>query len=99
MEILESRLNVQSATFKENAKAMEEKLALLRERLKAARDDRSEKAYARHTEQGKLPVRKRLELLLPLVIECHHIFLSFCVNGRLACLHIESKALIMYICG
>ena len=64
MEILESRLNVQSATFKENAKAMEEKLALLRERLKAARDDRSEKAYARHTEQGKLPVRKRLELLL-----------------------------------
>jgi acetyl-CoA carboxylase carboxyltransferase component len=64
MEILESRLDTGSEQFKQNATAMEEKLTRLREELKRARDDRSEKAHKRHTSQGKLPVRKRLELLL-----------------------------------
>jgi len=64
MEILETRVDTNSETYRENKRVMEERLEKLRSELKKARDDRSEKAYNRHTSQGKLPVRKRLELLL-----------------------------------
>lgn len=64
MEVLETRVKTSSATFKENARAMKERVAKLQEELQKARDDRSEKARKRHTEQGKLPVRERLQRLL-----------------------------------
>jgi acetyl-CoA carboxylase carboxyltransferase component len=64
MDVLETRVDTQSDTFKRNAEAMQKKVAKLQEELERARADRSPKAYERHTEQGKLPVRERLALLL-----------------------------------
>ncbi|TNE51728.1 MAG: methylcrotonoyl-CoA carboxylase [Deltaproteobacteria bacterium] len=64
MDILETRVDTNSEDYKANYEAMEKRVATLREELRKAREDRSEKAFSRHTEQGKLPVRKRLEMLL-----------------------------------
>ncbi len=64
MDILETRVDTNSETYRANYRAMEERVEVLREELRKAREDRSEKAVQRHTEQGKLPVRKRLEMLL-----------------------------------
>lgn len=64
MDILETRINTNSEEYRSNYAAMEGRVERLRQELRKAREDRSEKAMARHTEQGKLPVRQRLDLLL-----------------------------------
>lgn len=64
MEIIESRIDVNSDGYKENFKAMELLVADLKAELKAARENRSQKALDRHKESGKLPAAKKLDLLL-----------------------------------
>jgi acetyl-CoA carboxylase carboxyltransferase component len=64
MSILETRIDPSSPEYLANYRAMETRVADLRKELEKAQNDRSEKARARLAEQNKLPVRKRLELLL-----------------------------------
>src|SRR5512143_366270 len=64
MSVLESHVDTASAEFRANAARMEALVAQLRERLAAARAGGGEDAQRRHREQGKLPVRERIERLL-----------------------------------
>ena len=64
MEVIETRLDTSSEEYKENYQVMESLVEDLGKELEIAKSDRSEKARARLAEQNKLPVRKRLELLL-----------------------------------
>ena len=64
MQVIESRIDTSNPEYRENYQVMEERVALLREEMEKAVNDRSDKARARLAEQNKLPVRKRLELLL-----------------------------------
>ncbi len=53
-----------SPEFRQNAAAMDALVAHLREELRRAREERSPKAIARHTGQGKLLAQERLDRLL-----------------------------------
>jgi len=64
MQVIESKTDPASPEFLENHKAMEARVLDLRKELELAQNDRSERARARLAEQGKLPVRRRIELLL-----------------------------------
>ncbi len=64
MEVIETTIDTSSQEYRENYQAMEGLVADLRKELEMAQGDRSERARARLAEQNKLPVRKRLELLL-----------------------------------
>jgi acetyl-CoA carboxylase carboxyltransferase component len=64
MEVLESRIDATSAAFRENAAHLEGLVRELRERLDAARLGGPESSRERHTGQGKLLVRDRIERLL-----------------------------------
>lgn len=64
MEMIESKIDTSSETYRENYAAMEALVEDLQKELEIARSDRSEKAKARVAEQNKLPVRDRLDLLL-----------------------------------
>ena len=64
MEVIETRIDTSSDEFKRNQEAMLALVEDLRAELKKAKEDRSPKANQRHTSQGKLPLEKRLELLL-----------------------------------
>ncbi len=64
MEVIESRLDTSSKEYRENYQLMEALVGNLRKELETAQNERSEKARARLAQQNKLPVRKRLELLL-----------------------------------
>jgi acetyl-CoA carboxylase carboxyltransferase component len=64
MDIIETSIDTASEEYKENYRVMEALAADLRKELEIAWNKRSEKARARMAEQNKLPVRKRLELLL-----------------------------------
>jgi acetyl-CoA carboxylase carboxyltransferase component len=64
MEVIETRIDTSSDEFKQNQEAMLALVEDLRAELKKAKEDRSPKANKRHTSQGKLPLEKRLELLL-----------------------------------
>jgi len=64
MPVLETRIDTSSPEYLTNYRAMESRVADLRKELEKAQNDRSEKARARLAEQNKIPVRKRLELLL-----------------------------------
>ncbi len=64
MNPLPSAIDPNSPEFAENRAAMAVHVTRLREELRIARNDRSAKALARHTEQGKLPATQRLERLL-----------------------------------
>lgn len=64
MEAIETKVDKQDPQYLENYGRMEAMVARLNEDLRIAREVRSEKALARLAEQSKLPVRKRLELLL-----------------------------------
>ena len=64
MPVIESRIDTSSLEYLDNYRAMDNRVADLRKELDKAQNDRSEKARARLAEQNKLPVRKRLELLL-----------------------------------
>jgi 3-methylcrotonyl-CoA carboxylase beta subunit/propionyl-CoA carboxylase len=64
MDILESNIRTDSAEFAANRSRMTTLVAELRERAAAARGGGGPRYLQRHREQGKLPVRERIEKLL-----------------------------------
>ena len=64
MDVLETRIVPTDATFQTNHKRMTELVADLRARLDRARQGGGPKYLQRHREQGKLPVRERVDRLL-----------------------------------
>ena len=64
MDILQTCVQTSSAEFQTNRARMETLVAELDERLAAARVGGGPKARQRHREQGKLPVRERIERLI-----------------------------------
>ncbi len=64
MEVIESRIDTNSDDYKANQEAMLKMVAELKAELTKAREERSPKAIQRNEELGKLPVQKRLDLLL-----------------------------------
>ena len=64
MEAIETKVDKKDPQYLENYGCMETMVARLNEELRIAREARSEKALARLAQQNKLPVRKRLEMLL-----------------------------------
>ena len=61
---IDSRINPADETFVANRERMEQLVHQLRDRVNAARQGGGEKYLQRHREQGKLPVRERIDLLL-----------------------------------
>ena len=64
MDVLQSHVNPSDATFKANRDRMMQLVSQLRDRLTAARQGGGPKYLQRHREQGKLPVRERIDRLL-----------------------------------
>ncbi len=64
MQILESLINKNSATFKANQERMGQLVADLRSRIATAAEGGGPKYVQRHREQGKLPVRERIARLI-----------------------------------
>ncbi|RIK43944.1 MAG: methylcrotonoyl-CoA carboxylase [Chloroflexi bacterium] len=64
MDIIESRIDPQSAEFQANAEHHRALAATLRERLATVRQGGGAEARARHVERGKLLVRDRIDRLL-----------------------------------
>src|SRR5713101_3448868 len=64
MEVLPSHIDPTDPTFQSNRDRMQRLVAELRERLLAAREGGGAKYVERHREQGKLPVRDRIDRLL-----------------------------------
>ncbi|HEY3381928.1 MAG TPA: carboxyl transferase domain-containing protein [Vicinamibacterales bacterium] len=64
MDVIETRLRTDSDLYRTNRAHLEGLVAELRERMATARAGGGERALARHREQGKLPVRERVERLL-----------------------------------
>ncbi len=64
MQAIESRINPTDATFRANRERMEQLVQQLRDRVNAARQVGGPKYLQRHRDQGKLPVRERIDLLL-----------------------------------
>ena len=64
MQILESLINKNSATFKANHERMRQIVADLQKRIAAAAEGGGPKYVERHREQGKLPVRERIARLI-----------------------------------
>jgi 3-methylcrotonyl-CoA carboxylase beta subunit/propionyl-CoA carboxylase len=63
MDLLETRIDTSSAEFRFNRERMEGLVNQLNERLAASREGGGAKYVQRHREQGKLPVRERIEKL------------------------------------
>jgi 3-methylcrotonyl-CoA carboxylase beta subunit/propionyl-CoA carboxylase len=64
MVTLESHIDPADPTFQSNRQRMEQLVVELRTRLAQARDGGGAKYLQRHREQGKLPVRERIERLI-----------------------------------
>jgi acetyl-CoA carboxylase carboxyltransferase component len=64
MDVIETRVNTAAGLFRANRAHLERLTAELRERLAEVRRGGGERAMARHRQQGKLPVRERVEGLL-----------------------------------
>ena len=64
MQILESHVDKNSTTFKANRERMQSLVAELRKQLAVAREGGGPKYVQRHREQGKLPVRERIDRLI-----------------------------------
>jgi len=64
MVTLESHINPADSTFQTNRQRMEQLVTELRDRLARAREGGGAKYLQRHREQGKLPVRDRIDRLL-----------------------------------
>ncbi|HSV96815.1 MAG TPA: carboxyl transferase domain-containing protein [Spirochaetota bacterium] len=64
MDMIDTRIDTHSDEYRSNYEAMEKRVAELREELLKARDERSQKSRDRLASQGKLPIRKKIELLL-----------------------------------
>ena len=67
MQLLESRVDTASDEYQRRYAHHEGLVAELRENLRKAREDRSEKAFKRHTSQGKLLIRERIARLLEML--------------------------------
>ncbi len=64
MDIIESKIDTNSGDYKKKYEAMESLVADLKNELKKAREERPQKNIDRLAAQGKMPVRKKLDLLL-----------------------------------
>ena len=64
MDVLETHIDPSDALFKANAERMKALVADLRARVAGAQQGGGAKYVQRHREQGKLPVRERIERLL-----------------------------------
>src|SRR5689334_5194112 len=64
MDILESRIVPSDPTFKTNHERMRQLVAELRDRTERVRQGGGPKYLQRHREQGKMPVRERIDRLL-----------------------------------
>jgi 3-methylcrotonyl-CoA carboxylase beta subunit len=64
MERIESRINTNSAEYKDNLRAMESAIANLRTAVERARAGGPESARRLHQQRGKLLARERIKLLL-----------------------------------
>src|ERR1051325_4292414 len=64
MDRLDSRIRLDSSEFLENRARMTRLVADLRARLDQVRQGGGERYLQRHREQGKMPVRERIEALL-----------------------------------
>ena len=64
MDIIETKIDKQSDEYRKNFESMQALVADLRQELKKAAEDRSQKALDREKSSGKLPAMKKLELLL-----------------------------------
>src|SRR5262245_49536743 len=64
MTTIESRVSASDPTFKSNRERMEQLVAELRGKVMQAREGGGAKYMQRHREQGKLPVRERIDKLL-----------------------------------
>ena len=64
MDVIESKINVNSDEYKKNYKEMTALVEDLKKELDRSLNERSEKALKRQKESGKLPAQKKLELLL-----------------------------------
>jgi acetyl-CoA carboxylase carboxyltransferase component len=64
VDILPTRVDTSSETYRANRAAFLEQIALLRERLATVNAGGGEKYVARHRQRGKLMARERVELLL-----------------------------------
>lgn len=64
MNVLQSRIDTNDEAYRENYAAMQALVEELREELRKARAERSERARKRNAELGKLTVQQRLDLLL-----------------------------------
>jgi acetyl-CoA carboxylase carboxyltransferase component len=64
MDILESRIDPSDPTFKTNQHRMQQLVTELRERTERARQGGGPKYLQRHRDQGKLPVRERIDRLI-----------------------------------
>jgi acetyl-CoA carboxylase carboxyltransferase component len=64
MDIIETKIDKNSETYRKNVESMQALSEDLREALNMAAGDRSQKALDREKNSGKLPALKKLELLL-----------------------------------
>src|SRR5215471_10472755 len=64
METLESRIVPSDPTFKTNQERMQQLVADLRERTERARQGGGPRYLKRHRDQGKMPVRERIDRLI-----------------------------------
>ena len=64
MDVIETKVDPNSDEYRQNREAMEARVEKLGTELKRAKEDRSQKAMDRLAESGKLPVARKLELLL-----------------------------------
>jgi acetyl-CoA carboxylase carboxyltransferase component len=64
MDVIETRIDTASDEYRKNFEAMESLVADLKQELHKARFERPQKDIDRLAAQGKMPVRKKLDLLL-----------------------------------
>lgn len=64
MDIIETKVDTKSDEYKKNYEAMEALVSDLKKELKKAREERPQKTIDRLAAQGKLMIRKKLDMLL-----------------------------------
>ncbi|MFA5064276.1 MAG: carboxyl transferase domain-containing protein [Dehalococcoidia bacterium] len=64
MDVIETKIDTTSDEYRRNYDSMVARVAELKEELRKARDDRSQKSKDRLAAQGKMPMREKLERLL-----------------------------------
>ena len=64
MDVIQSQIRTDDSQFRANREAMQRLVAELNDRLTVARQGGGAKPQVRHREQGKLPVRERIDRLI-----------------------------------